>query len=223
MHEKLKDRRLSSTFLLLLLTILVFLIYGFQNEKSKSESIKNKESIPRALFDGKTLDGWEIPNFGTQGDVFVKDSSIILGMGDGCTGITWKGEFPKIDYEVSLEAKRVEGSDFFCGMTFPVLDEFCTLIVGGWGGTVVGLSSIDGYDASDNATSTMKKFHNNRWYRIRLRVTKESIKAWIDERLLVDFERYDEKLSVRPEVLLSRPFGITSWKTTTAIRKICLK
>ena len=38
-----------------------------------------------------------------------------------------------MDYELRLEAKRVEGGDFFCGLTFPVGKEYCTLILGGWG------------------------------------------------------------------------------------------
>ncbi|MBE3084634.1 MAG: hypothetical protein IMZ64_00270, partial [Bacteroidetes bacterium] len=39
------------------------------------------------LFDGKSLQGWEITNFGPQGPVYVSGGEIILGMGDGCTGI----------------------------------------------------------------------------------------------------------------------------------------
>jgi hypothetical protein len=218
-----KPRCLRSVVIALLLIVPVVSLYAMQRNHRKSQNPEKKETIYRVLFDGKTLDGWMIPNFGTQGSVKVSDSSIVLGMGDGCTGLTWKGEFLKINYEVSLKAMRIDGNDFFCGMTFPVLDEFCTLIIGGWGGSIVGLSCIDGYDASDNSTSTMKTFGNNRWYLIRLRVTKKSIKAWINDRIVVDFERQGERLSLRPEVLLSRPFGITSWKTTAALRNIAVK
>jgi hypothetical protein len=176
-----------------------------------------------SLFDSKTLNGWGITLFGTEGPVYVKDKSIILGTGDGCTGITINRNFPTVNYEVTLEAKRINGSDFFCGLTFPVMEEFATLIVGGWGGTVVGLSCIDGFDASENETSGLKKFIRNRWYFIRLQVTGESIKTWIDDILFVDHIMDDRPLSIRSEVLLSRPFGITSWQTTGAIRNICLK
>ena len=64
-----------------------------------------------------------------------------------------KETFPKVDYEVNLDAKRVAGNDFFCGITFPVGKRFCSLIVGGWGGATVGLSSIDGKDAAENETT----------------------------------------------------------------------
>ena len=70
---------------------------------------------------------------------------------------------PRINYEVKLEARREEGSDFFCRLTFPVNDSFCALILGGWGGTVVGLSTIDGLDASEKETSRLMNFDLNKW------------------------------------------------------------
>jgi 3-keto-disaccharide hydrolase len=186
----------------------------------KSEISQPKDSS--YIFDGKTLNGWEITNFGPQGPVFVSGDEIILGMGDGCTGITWKKDFPLTGYEITLEAKRVEGNDFFCGMTFPAGKEPCSLIVGGWGGTIVGLSSINGMDASENETTTLRHFEKNRWYKIRLRVTEQTIQAWIDDELVVDFTIDSNILSIRPEVELSKPFGIASWRTTAALRNIRL-
>lgn len=172
------------------------------------------------IFDGATLSGWEITNFGPQGPVSVSGNEILLGAGDGCTGITYKKNFPEINYKVTLEAKRVSGNDFFCGMTFPVEKEPCTLIIGGWGGTTVGLSSIDGMDASENETTRLMKFYNERWYDICLVVKEDSIKAWVDNSLVVDFYRGNKRLSIRPEVDLSRPFGIASWRTTAALKNI---
>jgi len=176
-----------------------------------------------SLFNGKTLDGWKVTDFGTQGDVTIEKGTIVLGMGDGCTGITLKKDFPEINYEVTLQAEKIDGDDFFCGMTFPVGKSPCTLIVGGWGGTVVGLSSIDGLDASENETGRLKKFSHNRWYKIRLRVTRELIQAWIDGQKMVDLPIKGKELSIRPEVELSKPFGIASWKTTAALRNICVR
>jgi hypothetical protein len=117
---------------------------------------------------------------------------------------------------------KVEGNDFFCGMTFPVGKDPCTLIVGGWGGTIVGLSSINGMDASENETTTLKQFEKNQWYRIRLKVTEQTIQAWINGEIVVDFTIDDNTLSIRPEVDLSKPFGIASWRTTAALRNIRL-
>ncbi len=211
-----------------ILTVLLFTFHfigcadGRQNKKSEEADII-EVNAPGSLFNGKTLDGWEITNFGPQGPVYVSGDAIILAMGDGCTGITWKKDFPDINYEVTLEAKREEGNDFFCGMTFPVGKDPCTLIIGGWGGTTVGLSCINGLDASENETTTLRKFEKDRWYAIRLQVTENEIKAWIDEDLVVDFTIADNRLSIRPEVELSKPFGIASWMTRAAIRNIRVK
>jgi hypothetical protein len=170
------------------------------------------------LFDGKTLHGWEITDYSGHGDVYVKDSCIVLEKGETCTGIRWLQDFPRIDYEVNLEARRREGGDFFCGMTFPVGESFCSLIIGGWGGNVVGLSSIDGYDAANNATGRMLMLSSDRWYSIRLKVSRDSIEAWIDKDKIVDFEIGNQRLSLRWEMEPSRPFGIATWKTTGLIK-----
>lgn len=176
------------------------------------------------LFNGKDLDGWQITNFGPQGPVYVSGGSIVLGMGEGCTGVTWKKDFPEMNYRVTLEARRITGNDFFCGMTFPVGKEPCSLIIGGWGGTTVGLSSINSMDASENQTTNFMVFEKERWYRISLLVHADTIRALIDDQIVVDFVKSKhDKLSIRPEVELSRPFGITSWYTTAELRNIRLE
>lgn len=210
------------TLVLLFLVLAVTSCFNRKGEQAGSKYIAEETLKPGVLFNGKSLMGWEITNFGPQGPVFVLGNEIILGMGDGCTGITWTGDFPETDYEVSLEAKRMEGNDFFCGMTFPAGKDPCTLIVGGWGGTVVGLSCIDGMDASENETTSIRKFDNHRWYAIRLNVSNDSIKAWIDSEMVVSVEIAGKKLSVRPEVELSRPFGVASWRTKAALRNMRL-
>ena len=202
--------------------ILILFILGIACNNRKPVN-QNEVSEGISLFDGKAFDGWEISQFGTQGPVDIYDGKIVLGMGDGLTGITWVKEFPKINYEVSLEAMKISGNDFFCGITFPVNDDFCSFIVGGWGGPVVGLSTIDGVDASENSTKILKKLEKNTWYKIRLKVSPQKIIAWIDNEKVVDFEILEQKLSIRPEVDQSIPFGIASWNTKAALRNIRVK
>ena len=181
-------------------------------------SVSSQET--KSLFNGKNLDGWEITNIEDHGKVKVSDSCIILNKGNRITGINWLNEFPGTNYEVTLQAMRVEGSDFFCAMTFPVNGSFCTLVVGGWGGAVVGLSNIDGYDAANNFTAQVKFFNSGVWYNIRLRVTDKMIEAWIDNEKLVDFTIGNYRLSLRMEMEQSVPFGFATYNTIGSLRRI---
>ena len=174
----------------------------------------------KGLFDGKTLDGWKKTQFGGEGKVDVKDGMIVMEMGSMMTGITWAGEVLHDNYEIRLEGMRLDGSDFFCTTTFPVGKDPCTLVVGGWGGGVVGLSNVDHEDASENATTKSMSFKNKQWYRVRIRVTDAAIEAWIDDEKLVDQPRKDHKFGIRMECDLSRPLGISTWGSTGAVRNI---
>jgi sugar phosphate isomerase/epimerase len=176
------------------------------------------------MFDGKTLKNWKKTNFGGAGQVEVKDGELILDLGNDITGVNYTGELPKMDYEVSLEAKRLLGSDFFCGLTFPVGEAHVTLVVGGWGGSVVGISSINGDDASENETTQFRKFDSNKWYKIRVKVSKEKLEAWLDDEQTANVDTKDKKLAMRPgEIEESMPFGIATYRTKAALRNIQIR
>lgn len=176
------------------------------------------------LFDGKSLRGWRITKFDGSGKVEVQDGLMVLGTGDPFTGINYTNESPTVNYEITLEAMRVGGSDFFCGLTFPVRDSFCSLIVGGWGGSVVGLSSVDGMDASENETTQFVDFVTGHWYRLRLRVTEQKIEAWIEQKKVVNLTTNGRKLSLRfGDIEMSKPLGIASWATSAALREIRIR
>lgn len=193
------------------------------DESSKKDSPTKESTKWISLFDGKTLKGWQITKFGGEGEVLVKDGALILSFGNDLTGVHTKRKLPKVNYEVQLQAQRVDGSDFFCGFTFPVKDSFCSLIVGGWGGGVCGISSLDYMDASENETTTYQEFQKGKWYDIRVRVTDNKIEAWIDDEQIVDVKTDGRRISTRLEVELSQPFGFASWQTTAALRNIRIR
>jgi hypothetical protein len=175
----------------------------------------------QSLFDGKSLKGWRETPFKDRGPVRVENGTIMLAAGKPMTGITFESSFPRIDYEVRFEAARIEGSDFFASLTFPYLDSYCTWVTGGWGGDIVGLSSIDGWDASENETRTYFEFEPRRWYAMRLRVTADRIRAWIDDEPVINVEIRGRSVALRyGEIELSAPFGFASYGTTGALRKI---
>ena len=177
----------------------------------------------RALFDGKTLAGWKVPDFDGAGKVYVKDGAVHMTAGDGCTGFTYTGPVPREEYEVELEGMRVKGEDFFCGLTFPVGKDPMTLVCSGWGGNVTGLSSLEGMDAANNETGTFLEYENNRWYKIRVRVTKKTIRAYRDDKEIITLEREGRKIGIRYEVEPSVPLGVTTWQTHGAARNIRIR
>lgn len=194
---------------------------GKPDEKAKKGPPEKEKIAWKSLFDGKTLTGWKSTNFGGEGEVLVEDGVLLLETGSDMTGVTYAGkDFPKLDYEVEMVAKRVKGSDFFCTTTFPVGKDFCSLVVGGWAGPVVGLSSINDRDASENGTKTLQDFERGRWYKVRIRVRADRISAWIDEKKVVDLDPRGKKISTRPECDPCRPFGIATWRTVGAIREV---
>ena len=178
-----------------------------------------------ALFDGKTLAGWKVLDFHAAGKVSVlPDGTLEIGKGALLTGLVCTNEPRRMDYEITLEAKRVEGADFFCGLTFPVSTNNCTIIMGGWGGGILGMSSIDGLDASENQTSKFMTFEDNRWYAIRVRVTPGMISAWLDGKAFIDeLETEGHRLHMRHgEIERCIPLGLATWQTRGEIRNIRL-
>ena len=179
-----------------------------------------------SLFNGHDLDDWRIADqvdFERHGKVEVIDGDLILEQGKPATGITYVGAPPRMNYEISLDAKRIDGSDFFCGLTFPVGDSYLSLILGGWGGGVTGLSNLDGASAVENETTGYREFEPNRWYAVRLRVTPGKVEAWLDGESLIDVETANRKLSIWWEQEPMRPLGIASWNTKAALRNIRIK
>jgi hypothetical protein len=205
--RKFVTRSVTSTFL-----VLFAALSAFADEPAKDDW--------KPMFDGNTLTGWKVSQYGGDGEVSVADETIVLGTGVSLTGIVYDRETPKTNYELELEAKRTQGIDFFCGLTFPVEESHCSFIVAGWAGAVVGLSCIDGADASQNETTKYMAFKNDRWYKIRVRVTPEKISAWIDDEQVVDQSIVGRKIGLRGDIEDSRPLGVAAYQSTAAVRKM---
>jgi hypothetical protein len=100
-------------------------------------------------------------------------------------------------------------------------ESFCSWINGGWDGETVGLSNLDGYDASENETSISRSFTAGRWYAFVLRVTADKIVATIDGRVVIDLATAGRKLDLRfDDTDLAKPLGFASYATRAGIRNI---
>jgi hypothetical protein len=194
---------------------------------------KKAEDVPAAKPAGSASSRVEMEKLGPEkwqpiegaADLEWNDDKRVMriGVGTDLNGARWTGPMPGVPYAVELEARRMSGSDFFCGLTLPVRSgkECVTLIVGGWGGNLVGISSIDGLDASENSTASQHVFEDKRWYRIRVEVGAERLQAWIDGQQVVDAFTDGQKLSLRPgPIEACAPFGLATWQTSAEVRGV---
>ncbi|NQT86697.1 DUF1080 domain-containing protein [bacterium] len=176
-----------------------------------------------SLFDGRALGDWAVVKknaFDVHGHVEVKDGSIVMKTGIPYTGIVRAANFPKSNYEIEIEGTRLTGVEIFLGLTFPVGDAHVTLVCGGWGDSVVGLSNIDDLNANDNEYVVIRGFDNNKWVKARVRVTDEKVLVWIDEKKIIEVPVKKHKFTVYPDLLDIRPLGFFTWETEGAVRNI---
>lgn len=208
--------------LLPVLVLAALVVPAFAQEKPKESKDKHDW---KPLFDGKSLKGWKESGYGGGAEPEVENGELRIAMGEGVNGVTLDAKEPpyKVNYEISLEAKKLMGNDFFCGLTFPVKDSHASFIVGGWGGGIVGISSVDHRDASDNETTKARNFQKNTWYEIRLRVTESKIQAWIDGEQMVDLDTTGKTIDTRIDIEKSKPLGLSTWQTGAAMRNIRIR
>ena len=121
---------------------------------------------------------------------------------------------------------KTSGSDFFLALTFPYKQSAASLVLGGWGGSLCGISSINGNDAANNEHTTTHDFPKDKWFHVRLRVTPDRIKAWLDrdeENPLLDVDTQNVEIGTRADIDAARPLGLSTFQTSAAYKNITLK
>ncbi len=179
------------------------------------------------LFDTTFRSKWQDAKIPSSGELRKETDGFSLLAGRPMTGMVlpaWEAEgLPLKDYAINYEAKRVIGNDFFGSVTFPVEapDRCVTFVLGGWGGSQVGISCIDGYDASENTTGSSQKFDNNRWYTIRIEVRSASLQVWLDGRPIINTNIAGRQLSLRSgDIDRCMPFGFATYGTEGRLRNL---
>lgn len=178
------------------------------------------------LLEGKAAAQWQQAGIPDEGEIQVEKDELILKAGLPMTGAKWAGwspDMPGTNYAITYEALRVEGEDIFGMVTFPVgsHQSHATFVLGGWGGTVTGISSIDFKDANENQTRAEQRFETNRWYKVRVEVRPDDLRAWIDDRLVVNATIKGKQVGLRPGFIdHCLPFGFATYGTTGKVRQI---
>jgi hypothetical protein len=210
----------------LLTAIVLALLTGCRPAKETTEA----ELKSWRLLEGSWAAVWKPAGIPDQGTIELNDGILMLNAGAPLTGTVfpaWQSsEFPVTHYAVEYEALRVEGEDSFGMLTFPVgsHDAHATFVLGGWGGTVTGISSIDYADANENSTRGEQRFENQRWYHVRLEVRPEDLRVWVEGRPVVNVSIKGRNISLRPGFIdHCRPFGFASYATTARLRNVVVQ
>lgn len=174
------------------------------------------------LLGAENRQNWSPIEFGGQGEIVVEANRIELEFGYPLTGAKFVGDIPTDQYKIRFEARRISGSDFFAMTTFPVRDTHCSFVNGGWGGAIVGLSNVDGEDASENNTKSFLGFKNNQWYQFEIEVRWPKVVCRIDDETVVDLDATDRLIAVRPDVNICKPLSFSSFESVSEIRNVQL-
>lgn len=179
------------------------------------------------LLDDKKAALWVPSCIPDEGSISVTHGELTMSAGQpmtGCKFPSWTElGLPGTSYSISYEAMREEGDDIFAMCTFPVSshEAHATFVLGGWGGTVTGISSIDFSDANENSTRGEMRYENGLWYRVRIEVRPEDIRAWINDRPMVNVSIKGRKVGLRPGFIdHCLPFGFATWNTVGKVRKV---
>jgi len=172
------------------------------------------------LFDGKSLDGWEVVN--QTGHVTVSDGVLTLDAQNATQKalVAPTVDVPEIDYELSLDVMRKEGKGL-CNVYFPIGKQRTRLDIAGFDDGVVGLSTVDGDLAHKNCQRRLTP-KDGQWYHLRFRVTATQIRLWIDDETFVKIPVAGHRFAAHnPES--ERPLVLAVYETQTCFRNIRIR
>ncbi|MEI6603982.1 MAG: family 16 glycoside hydrolase [Verrucomicrobiota bacterium] len=145
--------------------------------------------------------GWMIEDDTVISNQLITDKKLVFG--DEKWG----------DYELTLEARKIEGSEGFIVM-FRAADtgQFYWVNFGGWGNSKHGLQK-NGGASGKHAEGIIEK---GRWYKVRIRCEGARIQAFLDDHRVLDDTDTDGPI-------LKGAVGLNGWNSKVQFRKIKVK
>jgi len=163
--------------------------------------------------------GFVPTDFGAEDAVAIEPTGVRLEPGAPLSGVTFTGPLPTPPYTLAVEFTKRYGSDFPLAVTFPVAGSHLSLVLGGWGGTVCGLSSLDGLDAARNATRFVHAFPAGVRTVVELDVEAERVAVRLDGVQVLDASLAGHAVGVRAELEPCKPLGLAAFATATTIHR----
>jgi hypothetical protein len=191
--------------------------------KLQETAPEGKMEILREIANAKPAKGAKPP-----GAEAAKAGVLVLGHSELLAVVKYEGENPILwdDYEIRWEGLRIEGSDFFAALTFPVgsKERCATFVAGGWGGWTIGVSCIDGLFANENESTRSMPFESGQWYDFTLQVNQHAIRALIDGEESFHLSLKGKTVSMHPsEIRKCVPLGFASFNTRGAVRNVRIR
>ena len=146
-------------------------------------------------FESDTLGEWQKVSDGNwsieDGKLYQKSTSTNTGR-YGTTGTAmYFGDTGWTNYTLTLEATKTGGQEGFL-IPFSVRDADNNYFwnIGGWNNTVSTLQIVSGGAKSDQVGSTTRNcaVTTNQTYQLKIVVTNDNVKCYIDDRLYVDYD-----------------------------------
>ncbi len=154
--------------------------------------------------------------------VQVVDGVLVMAPGRAMTGITTtRQDLPTTNYELSYQAKRITGSDFFAAATFPVGKSFVTLHqrrLGRQRHRNLQLEQLGRFGKARRTPSSNTKAKI--WYKFRVRVSDQTIVCQVDDKQIIDLDYRGLQLGTRIETRPNQPLGFATYESTGALRNI---
>ena len=180
------------------------------------------------LFDGKTLNSWQIRSdghFKQHGQVRVSPDGIRLERGKGSfTGILCTRDVPAADYELAFDVRREAGGDQCVAAKFPTGTQ--RLAFGIWtrdNRSCADVEMVDEKGVWSNDTRREIDVRSGRWYHLRVRVTLRRVEAWVDDVQVADLDTAGHKLHTAGHIQHELPLGLHTEVSTCTLRAIRLR